>query len=108
MSWGTAVRSFTGAGRSPDYKASLINALGVNSAFYEKFAANATNWYAARRTPVDQAALRNARSAGVAPAHGIYYIGAMSWIDQHPDMAGAFGAIAETKSVDQKSFREAM
>jgi len=32
----------------------------------------------------------------------------MSWIDQHPDMAGAFGAIAETKSVDQKTFREAM
>jgi hypothetical protein len=33
-------------GRSPDYKASLMNALGANSAFYEKFAANATNWYA--------------------------------------------------------------
>jgi len=32
----------------------------------------------------------------------------MSWIDQHPDMAGAFGAIAEAKSVDQKAFREAM
>jgi flavin reductase len=32
----------------------------------------------------------------------------MSWIDQHPDMAGAFGAIAETKSVDQQTFREAM
>ena len=27
----------------------------------------------------------------------------MSWIDQHPDMAGAFGAIAEAKSVDQKT-----
>jgi flavin reductase len=32
----------------------------------------------------------------------------MSWIDQHPDMAGAFAAIAEAKSVEQKSFREAM
>src|ERR1700749_248044 len=32
----------------------------------------------------------------------------MSWIDQHPDMAGAFAAIAEAKSVEQKVFREAM
>jgi len=32
----------------------------------------------------------------------------MSWIDQHPDMAGAFAAVAETKSVEQKLFREAM
>ena len=32
----------------------------------------------------------------------------MSWIDQHPDMAGAFGAVAEAKSVEAKSFREAM
>jgi flavin reductase len=32
----------------------------------------------------------------------------MSWIDQHPDMAGAFGAVAETKSVDAQVFREAM
>ena len=32
----------------------------------------------------------------------------MSWIDQHPDMAGAFAAVAEAKSVEQKVFREAM
>ncbi|MCX7314350.1 MAG: flavin reductase [Alphaproteobacteria bacterium] len=32
----------------------------------------------------------------------------MSWSDQHPDMAGAFAAIAEAKSVEQKTFREAM
>jgi flavin reductase (DIM6/NTAB) family NADH-FMN oxidoreductase RutF len=32
----------------------------------------------------------------------------MSWIDQHPDMAGAFAAVAEAKSVEQKAFREAM
>jgi 4-hydroxyphenylacetate 3-monooxygenase len=33
-------------GRTPDYKASLMNALGANRAFYEKFADNAQNWYA--------------------------------------------------------------
>jgi flavin reductase len=32
----------------------------------------------------------------------------MSWIDQHPDMAGAFAAVASTKSVEAKLFREAM
>jgi flavin reductase len=32
----------------------------------------------------------------------------MSWIDQHPDMAGAFAAVAEAKSVEQQAFREAM
>jgi flavin reductase len=32
----------------------------------------------------------------------------MSWIDQHPDMAGAFAAVAEAKFVEQKVFREAM
>jgi flavin reductase len=31
----------------------------------------------------------------------------MSW-DQHPDMAGAFAAIADAKIVEQKMFREAM
>src|ERR1044072_8368162 len=31
----------------------------------------------------------------------------MSWIDQHPDMAGAFSAVAEAKSVEQKLLREA-
>ena len=38
----------------------------------------------------------------------MHYIGGMSWIDQHPDMAGAFAAVAEAKSVEQKLFREAM
>ena len=42
------------------------------------------------------------------PTGGIPYIQAMSWIDQHPDMAGAFAAIAETKIVEQKAFREAI
>jgi flavin reductase len=32
----------------------------------------------------------------------------MSWTDQHPDMAGAFEAVASAKSTDPKSFREAM
>jgi flavin reductase len=45
---------------------------------------------------------------GLAPTRGIPYIASMSWIDQHPDMAGAFAAVAEAKSVEQKTFREAM
>ena len=57
---------------------------------------------------ISQAALRSARSVGLAPTEGIPYIAAMSWIDQHPDMAGAFAAVAEAKSVEQKMFREAM
>ena len=32
----------------------------------------------------------------------------MSWIDQHPDMAGAFDAVGSATSVDPKLFREAM
>ena len=32
-------------GRTPDYKASLMNTLGANHAFYDKFAANAQNWH---------------------------------------------------------------
>src|SRR4051812_37910395 len=32
----------------------------------------------------------------------------MSWIDQHPDMAGALCALAETKNVGQKKFRGAV
>ena len=32
----------------------------------------------------------------------------MGWIDQHPDMAGAFDAVSTAKSVDPKLFREAM
>ena len=44
----------------------------------------------------------------MAPIGGIHYIAIMSWIDQHPDMAGAFAAVAEAKFVEQKAFREAM
>jgi 4-hydroxyphenylacetate 3-monooxygenase len=32
-------------GRTPDYKASLMNTLGANFAFYDKFADNAKRWY---------------------------------------------------------------
>src|ERR1700761_2634877 len=32
-------------GRTPDYKASLMNTLGANYAFYGKFAENAQRWY---------------------------------------------------------------
>jgi len=32
----------------------------------------------------------------------------MSWIDQHDDMAGAFAAVAELKTVDVPLFRDAM
>src|SRR5262245_23124616 len=32
----------------------------------------------------------------------------MSWMDQHDDMAGAFAAVAELKTVDVKNFRDAM
>jgi flavin reductase len=32
----------------------------------------------------------------------------MSWMDQHDDMAGAFAAVAELKTVDVKAFRDAM
>src|SRR5262245_46022662 len=44
----------------------------------------------------------------MAPNSGIHYIEFMSWTDQHPDMAGAFAAIAEAKFVEQKAFRDAM
>lgn len=44
----------------------------------------------------------------MAPNSGIHYIECMSWIDQHPDMAGAFAAVADAKSVEQKVFRDAM
>jgi 4-hydroxyphenylacetate 3-monooxygenase len=37
--------SYGWMGRTPDYKASLMNTLGANDAFYDKFAANAKNWY---------------------------------------------------------------
>src|SRR5687767_11606619 len=32
----------------------------------------------------------------------------MSWMDQHDDMAGAFAAVAELKTVDLQPFRDAM
>jgi 4-hydroxyphenylacetate 3-monooxygenase len=38
--------SYGWMGRSPDYKASLMNALGANAAFYDRFADNAKAWYA--------------------------------------------------------------
>ena len=44
----------------------------------------------------------------MAPIVGIHYIARMSWTDQHPDMAGAFAAVAEAKFVEQKAFRDAM
>src|SRR3989440_9133630 len=37
--------SYGWMGRSPDYKASLMNTLGVNHQFYGKFSANAKAWY---------------------------------------------------------------
>src|SRR3954453_23896113 len=52
--------------------------------------------------------MHGTRGGGMAPAGGISYIPGMSWTDQHPDMAGAFAAIAEAKIVEQKVFREAM
>ena len=38
--------SYGWMGRTPDYKASLMNTLGANFAFYDKFADNAKAWYA--------------------------------------------------------------
>ena len=37
--------SYGWMGRSPDYKASLMNTLGANHRFYGKFSANAKAWY---------------------------------------------------------------
>jgi 4-hydroxyphenylacetate 3-monooxygenase len=37
--------SYGWMGRSPDYKASLMNTLGANHAFYGKFSENAKAWY---------------------------------------------------------------
>ena len=37
--------SYGWMGRSPDYKASLMNTLGANHSFYGKFSANAQAWY---------------------------------------------------------------
>src|SRR6266852_4578000 len=38
--------SYGWMGRSPDYKASLMNTLGANHEFYGRFADNAKSWYA--------------------------------------------------------------
>ena len=37
--------SYGWMGRTPDYKASLMNTLGVQCDFYGKFADNAKSWY---------------------------------------------------------------
>src|SRR6185295_3806151 len=37
--------SYGWMGRSPDYKASLMNTLGANHQFYGKFSGNAQSWY---------------------------------------------------------------
>jgi 4-hydroxyphenylacetate 3-monooxygenase len=37
--------SYGWMGRTPDYKAALMNTLGANDAFYDKFAGNAKEWY---------------------------------------------------------------
>jgi 4-hydroxyphenylacetate 3-monooxygenase len=37
--------SYGWMGRTPDYKASLMNTLGANNAFYDKFSGNAMNWH---------------------------------------------------------------
>ena len=42
---GWARMSYGMMGRSPDYKASLMNTLGANAAFYGKWADNARAWY---------------------------------------------------------------
>ena len=43
------------------------------------------------------------------PSHWtVHYIVAMTWMDQHDDMAGAFAAVAELKTVDVAPFRDAM
>ena len=40
-----ARKSYGWMGRTPDYKASLMNTLGVNAPFYGKFEANARAWH---------------------------------------------------------------
>ena len=43
--------SYGWMGRSPDYKASLMNTLGANHQFYGKFADNAQAWYRRAQEP---------------------------------------------------------
>ena len=40
-----ARKTYGWMGRTPDYKASLMNTLGANYEFYGKFADNAKRWY---------------------------------------------------------------
>src|ERR1700738_3149055 len=44
--------SYGWMGRTPDYKASLMNTLGANPASYDRFAGNARNWYRRAQNPV--------------------------------------------------------
>jgi hypothetical protein len=50
-------------GRTPDYKASLMNTLGANFSMYEKFADNAKRWYA-RAEPREVHEPRHRQPAG--------------------------------------------
>ena len=47
-----ARKSYGWMGRTPDYKASLMNTLGVNAEFYGKFADNARAWHKRAQEPV--------------------------------------------------------
>jgi 4-hydroxyphenylacetate 3-monooxygenase len=44
--------SYGWMGRTPDYKASLMNTLGANAEYYGKFAGNARAWYKRAQEPV--------------------------------------------------------
>ncbi len=43
--------SYGWMGRTPDYKAALMNTLGANPAYYDKFSANAMTWYRRAQNP---------------------------------------------------------
>jgi 4-hydroxyphenylacetate 3-monooxygenase len=47
-----ARKTYGWMGRTPDYKASLMNTLGVNAEFYGKFADNARAWHKRAQEPV--------------------------------------------------------
>src|SRR5204863_668168 len=47
-----ARKTYGWMGRTPDYKASLMNTLGVNAGFYGKFADNARAWHKRAQKPV--------------------------------------------------------
>jgi 4-hydroxyphenylacetate 3-monooxygenase len=44
--------SYGWMGRTPDYKAALMNTLGANAEYYGKFAENARRWYTRAQEPV--------------------------------------------------------